>query len=83
MSDSAKADWHELFQDGQDVGNGSTSLSPQELSKNKGPLLCRVCDKPVAIGNSKTDEDGSAIHEDCYVVKVKRKQASQDGQQNF
>ena len=28
---------------------------------------------------SQTDEDGRAIHEDCYVLKVKLEQASKDG----
>jgi len=63
------------------------SGSPQNVSqKFKGkssPLLCRVCGRPVVIEISKTDEDGSAIHEDCYVVKVKKEQASQDRQQSF
>lgn len=72
MRDSVKKDRRELFQDGQDVGNVSMSQSPQDVSQNKRPLLCPVCGRPVAIENSKTDEDGAAIHEDCYVVKVKK-----------
>ena len=56
------------------------SLSPQNVSqKVKRPLLCRICGKPVAVETSKTDEDGRAIHEDCYVLKVKLEQASKDG----
>lgn len=48
------------------------SLSPQNVSqKFSGPLLCRICGKPVAVETSKTDGDGKAIHEDCYVVKIK------------
>ena len=32
--------------------------------------LCAVCDRPVVLEAAKTDEQGQAIHEDCYVVKV-------------
>lgn len=54
--------------------------SPQNVpQKFKRPLLCRICGRPVAVETSKTDEDGRAIHEDCYVVKVKLDQASEDG----
>ena len=60
------------------------SLSPQNVSqKFKGkssPLLCRICGKPVAVETCKTDGDGQAIHEDCYVLKVKLEHPSKDGQ---
>ncbi|HTS36974.1 MAG TPA: hypothetical protein VMH04_14975 [Candidatus Solibacter sp.] len=42
-------------------------------------LSCRICGKPLAINAAKTDADGKAIHEDCYVLKVKLERASHDG----
>jgi len=35
---------------------------------------CSVCNKPVELRTSKTDENGKAVHEECYVVKVTGKQ---------
>jgi len=31
---------------------------------------CPVCDKDVPLEAAKTDEDGHAIHEDCYVLRL-------------
>jgi hypothetical protein len=31
---------------------------------------CPVCDESVALETCKIDEDGRAIHEECYVDKV-------------
>lgn len=63
------------------------SLSPQNVSqKFKGkssPLLCRICGKPVAVENCKTDDDGKAVHEDCYVLKLRLAQTNKDGHQSF
>lgn len=36
-------------------------------------LHCRMCRQPVAIETAKTDWDGQAIHEDCYVLSLSRK----------
>ena len=33
--------------------------------------LCLVCKTPVPLETAKTDERGEAIHEECYVLKVK------------
>lgn len=35
--------------------------------------FCPICDKPVPLESAKTDEDGKAIHEDCYVSALKFK----------
>jgi hypothetical protein len=32
--------------------------------------FCSICDKPVPLETSKTDEGGKAVHEECYVLKV-------------
>ena len=30
-------------------------------------ILCAICGRRVTLELSKTDEDGNAVHEDCYV----------------
>jgi hypothetical protein len=32
---------------------------------------CTICDKPVPLETCKTDEAGKAVHEECYVLKLK------------
>lgn len=32
--------------------------------------ICPICRKTVPLNIAKTDEDGNAIHEDCYLVKL-------------
>jgi hypothetical protein len=32
--------------------------------------ICSICNLPVPLNNAKTDEDGSAIHENCYLIKL-------------
>lgn len=34
------------------------------------PPICPLCNQPVSLENCKTDEDGQAIHETCYVDNV-------------
>lgn len=33
-------------------------------------MNCPICNEPVSLETSKTDEDGQAIHEECYAEKV-------------
>jgi hypothetical protein len=42
---------------------------------NKEPALplCPVCNKPVPLEIAKVDEDGRAIHGECYLAIVRRK----------
>jgi hypothetical protein len=35
--------------------------------------LCVVCARPVDLTESKTDENGQAIHENCYIWTVELK----------
>jgi hypothetical protein len=35
-------------------------------------LVCCICAEPVALEISKTDERGKAVHEECYVRKIRR-----------
>jgi hypothetical protein len=34
---------------------------------------CAICGKPVSLEESKVDAVGKAVHEDCYVSKIKMK----------
>jgi hypothetical protein len=60
------------------------SLSTRKPYRFKGtsPLPCRICGKPVTVETCKTDEGGKAVHEECYVLKLKLEQASKDGHPN-
>ena len=31
---------------------------------------CSICNLPVSLNNAKADEDGNAVHEDCYLIKL-------------
>jgi|HubBroStandDraft_6_1064221.scaffolds.fasta_scaffold18560_3 hypothetical protein len=34
-------------------------------------LLCRICHEPVSLkSDTVTDENGKAVHEDCYVREI-------------
>ncbi len=35
-----------------------------------GHFICPICRQPVTLETCKTDEDGQAMHEGCYVEKV-------------
>lgn len=35
-------------------------------------LTCSICKKPVDLKTSKTDDEGKAVHEDCYSLKLKK-----------
>jgi hypothetical protein len=39
---------------------------------------CILCDNPVLLGSSKTDENGKAVHEECYFVRMRLKRAYAD-----
>jgi|tagenome__1003787_1003787.scaffolds.fasta_scaffold20743136_1 hypothetical protein len=43
--------------------------SAQLVARNG--LFCRICSGPIPLETSKTDERGKAVHEDCYVRKMK------------
>jgi len=32
---------------------------------------CAICNEPVQLETSKTDENGRAVHGECYVLKVR------------
>jgi hypothetical protein len=53
---------HPLFQDPK------KPLS--QFGSNPLPI-CAICNAAVPLETAKTDEDGAAIHEPCYVLKMK------------
>jgi hypothetical protein len=45
------------------------------LPRHENPLCC-ICDKPVPLESSKGDEYGRAIHEECYLLKLRLQKAT-------
>jgi len=39
-------------------------------------VRCSICEQPVSLESVKTDEYGRTIHEECYALKMKLKQAT-------
>ena len=35
---------------------------------------CSICNEPVESKTSKTDENGKAVHEDCYIRRMRLKE---------
>lgn len=52
--------------------NFSAQNVPQKF---KPLLLCQICGTPVPVETSKTDAEGKAIHEDCYIKTMALEQA--------
>jgi hypothetical protein len=49
-----------------------------QVCRDRGPKKfvspnCSVCGRPVELETSKADEFGKAVHEECYVLKVRRR----------
>jgi hypothetical protein len=66
----------------EDVFDESTSSErTTEIQAEVLDAILPNLPNPVAVETSKTDGDGQAIHEDCYVLKVRLEQASKDGHQ--
>jgi anti-sigma regulatory factor (Ser/Thr protein kinase) len=56
-------------------GHGTTmrAIVPRSASIPRGTLslpACCICNSPVPLETSKTEEYGQAVHEECYVLKV-------------
>ena len=57
------------------------AASPQRrrsdpASAAAGLVKCTICGHPVALEIAKADEDGDAVHEGCYVFKLRTKSKS-------
>src|SRR5580704_18668098 len=47
-------------------------ISESPVSNQESVLpLCPVCNKPVPLETAKTDGDGCAVHEECYLLAVR------------
>jgi hypothetical protein len=44
---------------------GSAQVTPQLPA-----IACCICTRPIPVEDSKTDEHGKAVHEECYVRKM-------------
>jgi hypothetical protein len=53
--------------------NGSDSRFP----------VCSICDKPLKLETSKTDELGKAVHEGCYLLRVSLKKPTTPAKEYF
>jgi hypothetical protein len=40
------------------------------------PLRCSECQQPLGPEIARTDEDGNAIHAECYVLRLKMKRGA-------
>jgi hypothetical protein len=51
---------------------------PETAEFNPTPrfAICHLCNEPVELETSKTDEDGKAVHEDCYLRNIRVKQST-------
>jgi hypothetical protein len=47
---------------------------PQSVPDAPAFPRCSLCDKPVPLETSNTDEYGKAVHSECYALKVRLKQ---------
>jgi len=43
---------------------------------NHPGLRCPICDHPLSLGTTKTDERGIVFHEECYMLNMEFKRAS-------
>ena len=46
-----------------------------DIYNSRSPI-CSICDKPVNLETSKTDDFGKAVHEGCYLLRVSLKKAT-------
>ena len=49
---------------------------PQLVPDEPGIVRCYLCDKPVSLEISKTDESGKAVHEECYLLKIRLREVA-------
>jgi len=40
------------------------------------PPMCSQCQEPVELGTARTDEDGKAIHPECYLHRLRMKRGT-------
>jgi hypothetical protein len=55
---------------------GRLTRADTRLGRNAALTPCILCNNPVPLGNSKTNEDGKAVHEECYLLRMRLKRAT-------
>ena len=50
-------------------------ISTQPASSESHLVHCSLCHNLVPLESSRTDEDGHAVHEECYVLRLRLEQA--------
>ena len=58
-----------------ELKRGRFKLSGPHLVASEVARCC-LCDKPVPLEASKTDESGKAVHEECYLLKIRLRETS-------
>ena len=48
---------------------GKHEAGPQIHRSQRHILRCRICNLPVPVETAKTDSEGQAIHEACYLLR--------------
>lgn len=48
---------------------------PQVVRETSERQRCILCDNPVLLSSSKTDENGKAVHEECYLLRMRLRRA--------
>jgi hypothetical protein len=54
----------------------SQGVRPQVSRSPRNVLRCTICRQPVPVETAKTDSNGRAIHEECYMISVTGKTAT-------
>jgi hypothetical protein len=49
---------------------------PVLIPKKPALPACPICNKEVLLETAKTDEDGRALHEECYLLKLNLKRST-------
>ena len=50
---------------------------PSARERHFEGLPCQICNQVVRIEDARTDENGNAIHESCYLQRLKREDAGE------
>jgi hypothetical protein len=80
---SVEQDGEKLLQLVQEInrllekGNGVGLGKDGKHESGKDGVMCWVCGKSVALEVAKTDDDGRAIHEECYLLRHQLKNATE------
>ena len=54
---------------------GNSYPYPAQREERRTPV-CYLCNRPVPLESCKTDENGEAMHEECYTLKLRLRNAT-------